>query len=288
MNEEHRIHQNFQGWRLTLVMGVAAAVLLYYMANLFNLQIVEGVNYVELADENRITEINIPTQRGVIYDRNGFVLARNVASFNVVITPALLPADEGAIQNIYRELSPLVGVPVSTGEPTAEEILLFKPCDNELGIAQIVFIQDTNAPYAGVPVSCDVSQEVAMRVREMVSDWPGVSVEVESVRDYPTGELTTEIIGFLGPIPAALEEEYRDLNFVPNRDKVGYAGVEFSLQEALGGANGFRVVEVDVAGQELRDLETPLEPVAGNNIELTIDTRLQALAKNVVKKELAG
>jgi penicillin-binding protein 2 len=288
VNEEHRIHQNFQGWRLTFVIGLAGAVLLYYMANLFQLQILEGADYIARADENRITEINIPTQRGVIYDRNGFVLARNVASFNVVVTPALLPLDEGAIQNIYRELSPLLGVPVSTGELTDEEARLFKPCDNELGITQIVLIQDSNAPYTGVPVSCDVSQEVAMRVREKGTDWPGVSVEVESVRDYPTGELTSEIIGFLGPIPAALEEEYRDLRFVPNRDKVGYAGVEFSLQEELGGANGIRVVEVDVAGQELRDLETPVDPVAGNNIELTIDTRLQSLSKNIVKKELAG
>lgn len=288
MNEEHKLHQNFQGWRLTFVIGLAVVVLLYYVANLFNLQVIQGADYVARADENRITEINIPTQRGVIYDRNGFVLARNVASFNVVITPALLPVDEGAIQNIYRELSPLIGVPVSSGELTDEQVRLFKPCDNDLGITQIVFIQDTNAPYTGVPVSCDVSEEIAMRVREKTSDWPGVTVEVDSVRDYPTGELTSEVIGFLGPIPASLEEEYRNLNFVPNRDKVGYAGVEFSLQEELGGSNGLRVVEVDVAGQELRDLETPMEPVAGNNLELTIDTRLQALAKNVVKKELDG
>ncbi len=127
MNEEHRIHQNFQGWRLTFVIGLAAAVLLYYMANLFQLQIIDGADYIARADENRITEINIPTQRGVIYDRNGFVLARNVASFNVVVTPALLPLDEGAIQNIYRELSPLLGMPVSTGELTDEDARLFKP-----------------------------------------------------------------------------------------------------------------------------------------------------------------
>ncbi len=56
----------------------------------------------------------------------------------------------------------------------------------------------------------------------------------------------------------------------------------------MGGSNGLRVVEVDVAGQELRDLETPIDPVSGNNIELTIDTRLQALSKNIVKKELNG
>jgi penicillin-binding protein 2 len=64
--------------------------------------------------------------------------------------------------------------------------------------------------------------------------------------------------------------------------------VEFTLQDELGGKNGLRVVEVDVAGQELRDLEPPIEPMAGNNVELTIDTRLQSIAKNAVKTELAG
>ena len=74
-----------------------------------------------------------------------------------------------------------------------------------------------------------------------------------------------------------LEEEYRDLGFVPNRDKVGYAGVEASLNDILAGRNGERIVEVDVAGKEIRDLEPPVEPVPGNNIKLTIDTgfRLQ-------------
>lgn len=288
MNENQRVHTNFEGWRLTLVIAIAAIVFLYYVVNLFNIQIIRGDEFIARAEENRITELNIPAQRGVIYDRNGFVLARNVASFNVVITPALLPADEGAIQNIYRELSPLVGVPVSTGELDDESVRLFKPCDTDLGISQIVFIQDTNAPYDGVPIVCDVDQKIAMHVREKANDWPGVSVEVESVRDYPTGELTAEVIGFLGPIPASLEEEFRAQGFIPNRDKVGYAGVEFSLQELLGGNNGLRVVEVDVAGKELRDLEPPVDPVAGNNLELTIDTRLQSLAKNVVKKELAG
>lgn len=289
MNGEKTLHQNYEGWRLWIVMGLGVLVFMYFIANLFDLQIVRGEAYLARAEENRITNVNIPTQRGVIYDRNGFVLARNVASFNVVITPASLPADAGDIQKIYRELSLLVGVPVNNGDLNDETtVRLFKPCDTELGITQIVYIQDTNAPYEAVPIACDVEQEIAMRVREKVSDWPGVTVEVASVRDYPTGELTSEVIGFLGPIPALLEQEYRSLGFVPNRDKVGYAGVEFTLQEMLGGTNGLRVVEVDVAGKELRDLEAPIEAEAGNNIELTIDTRLQAIAKNAVKKHLKG
>lgn len=64
-------------------------------------------------------------------------------------------------------------------------------------------------------------------------------------------------MGFLGPIPALFEEEYRDKGFIPNRDKIGYPGVEDSLQDILAGRNGLRVVQIDVAGQELRNLEPP-------------------------------
>ena len=221
MNGEKTLHTHFEGWRLWIVMGLGALVFMYFVASLFDLQIVRGEGYLARAEENRITTVNIPTQRGVIYDRNGYVLARNVASFNVVITPASLPADAGDIQRIFRELSNLIGVPVNNGELNDETVRLFKPCDTVLGISQIVYIQDTNAPYEAVPIVCDVEQEIAMRVREKASDWPGVSVDVSSVRDYPTGEMTSEVIGFLGPSPALLEQEYRSLGFVPNRDKVG-------------------------------------------------------------------
>jgi penicillin-binding protein 2 len=102
---------------------------------------------------------------------------------------------------------------------------------------------------------------------------------VEPIREYPTGSTTAEIIGFLGPIPASLEDQYRQAGFVPNRDKVGYAGVESSLNDILAGTNGKRVVEVDVAGKQIRDIGTPIDPVPGKNVELTIDTRLQAAAK---------
>ena len=73
----------------------------------------------------------------------------------------------------------------------------------------------------------------------------------------PTGSLTASIIGFLGPIPAIEEDYYRSMGFVPNRDKVGYAGVELSFQNLLAGVNGHRVVEWDIAGQILDDLVPP-------------------------------
>jgi penicillin-binding protein 2 len=275
-----------EGWRLRVVSILVLTLFAYYAYRLFTLQVLEGESYAAQATENRTTRISVPAQRGIIYDRNGVVLARNVPSFNVVITPANLPGllpfglDEvvpGEIQEVYRQLSRLVDVPVSSG--TVDENTVFTPCLSDLGIKQIVYIGDTTSPYDPVRVKCNIAESIARQIQERSADLPGVSIEVEPVRDYPTGELTAEIIGFLGPVPANQEGYYREKGFVPGRDKVGYAGVENTLQDILGGTNGERYVEVDVAGKELRELSEPVDAIAGNNVTLTIDIRLQMAAR---------
>jgi penicillin-binding protein 2 len=253
---------------------------------LFTIQIVSAQEYIAQADENRISDVSLPSQRGIIYDRNGYILAQNIPSYNVTITPAYLPVDGGEVQEIYRELSDLIDVPVSNGEINETTVRAFTPCQTDLGINEIVTIQDTNAPYTAVSIKCNIDEKTAMIIKEKESEWPGVGIEIQPVRDYPTGSLTADIIGFLGPVPAALKEEYEAKGFVAGRDKVGYAGVELSLQDILGGTNGMREVEVDVAGQVLRDLEAPIDPIAGNNVQLTIDTRLQAAAQAALVGEI--
>jgi penicillin-binding protein 2 len=282
MNNSSTSHRDVVSQRPRVFYLLIILIFGYYAIRLFNLQIVHGSEYLAKADDNRTETISLPAQRGVIYDRNGYVLARNVPSYNVSITPANLPADEGTTQEIYRQLSALIDIPVSNGEINEESVRLFKPCETDLGITQVVYIADTNAPYDPVSIKCDVDETTAMTIMEKSKDWPGVSVQVNAVREYPTGWLTSEVIGFLGPIPASLEEEYRAEGYIPGRDKVGYAGVEYSLQDILGGKNGERTVEVDVAGQVLRDLESQIEAVPGNSVRLTIDTRLQMAAKTAL------
>jgi penicillin-binding protein 2 len=279
-------------WRINVIFYLIAAVMGFYLIRLFDLQILQRNIYLEQAEENRITNISVQTERGIIFDRNGVILARNIPSYNVIITPADLPGDPteyplpGAIEEIYRDLSLLIDIPVQNGVLNDDTVRTFSPCQTDFGITEIVIIGDTNAPYDPVRIACDVDQDTAMIISERASDWPGVEIEIEPIREYPTGELSSEIIGFLGPIPAAIEEEYRDLGFIPDRDKIGYAGVEASLNDTLAGRNGLRVVEVDVAGQEIRDLEPPIAPVPGNNIRLTIDSRLQAATKAALVGEI--
>jgi len=310
MNDSQKAGSPLEAWRLLVVSVLVLALFVYYAFRLFDLQVVQGSTYVNQSEENRTTRISDPTQRGIIYDRNGIVLARNVASYNVTVTPAFLPEvlpityEEpvaGSVQEIYRRLSELLDMPVTAGAVMEdgemvlpeEKVKVFKPSETDLGIKEIVYIQDTTAPYDPVRIKCGVDESVAMRVRELAADMPGVNIEVQPVRDYPTGELTAEIIGFLGPIPAnqpdinlMLENYYREKGFVPNRDKVGYAGIENSLQDILGGTNGERYVEVDVAGKELRNLIEPVDPVPGNNVRLTIDLRLQQAAREALVYEI--
>jgi penicillin-binding protein 2 len=275
---------HFEPWRLSVVYGIVFLALAALLARLLTLQVFGKQEWVDQAIENYTREISVPAARGIIYDRNGYILARNMASYNVLITPANLPDDEADIQRIYREVSNMTGIPVSSG--TLEEAKLFAPCVEGPGIAQLVELGDSLAPYTPVKIKCNISEDLARRISEKAVDWPGVSIEVEPIRDYPTGSLTANMIGFLGPIPASLEEELRAQGFVPNRDKIGYAGAEASMQAILAGKNGKRVVQVDVAGKELRNLEPPVAPVPGHNVKLTIDTRLQAAAEASLMEEI--
>jgi len=173
--------------------------------------------------------LNIPSLRGIILDGNNVILARNVPSYNVVITAADLPDDIGEIQEIFRQLSELINLPVNQSEITPENP--YVPCISDHGIAQIAEYGASSKPYDPVRVKCDIDETIAKIIEERAVDWPGIGIEIQPLREYPTGSLTASFTGFLGPIPANQEEYYVEKGFVPNRDKVGYAGLELQYQD---------------------------------------------------------
>jgi len=286
MNVFPQQNKKFEKWRYVVLYILVATIFGYYLLRLFDIQILQGADFIAQADENRTQIINEAAVRGTIYDRNGYVLAENVPSYNVVVIPGYLPEDEGDIQRIYRDLSELIDLPVSLGDTDEETVRNFTPCYTNLGITEVIYIATTNWPYESTELKCDVSKEVAMTVLENSEEWPGIDVEITPVRSYPTGNLTSEIVGFLGPIPAALEEYYVDLGFVANRDKVGYAGVEQTLNDILAGTNGITEVEVNVSGEIIRNLSEPEDPIPGSDVYLTIDTRLQSVAREALISEI--
>lgn len=260
---------------------VIALALLGAAYQLVRLQITGFDAFAERALDNRQQRLTLPAPRGVVYDRNGVLLAQNVPAISVSITPALLPEDAGRLAELYARLSELTGVPISTppldaGNASGNRIGDDSPSP---GIQELVFLQETNAPYRPVVIAPDLSREKALVLGAELRSLPGVQLEVRALRDYPTGALTAHVVGYMGPITEDQSDYYVNLGFDPARDRIGYAGIENRMQDVMAGRNGYKEVEVDVAGRELRTLGEGQAPVPGQSVVLTIDVRLQAAAE---------
>ena len=267
-------------WRLNVTYAAIIVLLAVFIGRLLRLQLLEGEAYRLLADENRFSRITIPAARGVIYDRNGFQLVRNIPSYRILITPALLPDSDAEKDAIYRRLSQATGIPIDRpGEPAA-------PCIAGRGIRQFVEEGDTNKPFNAWPIACDVDEETARILRGQQADMQGVCVVGFHLREYTTDHMTAAMVGYLGPIPASLADQLRALYFEPDRDKIGYSGIEATYQDILTGQNGVKLVERDNAGQILREVGTVNQPIAGYSLRLTIDTRLQAVAETALRTRM--
>jgi penicillin-binding protein 2 len=266
---------------VTLMAAVAMLV-----ARLLQLQFVKHEGYVAQAEENRITLVSDPAPRGVIYDRRGVQLVRNIPSFAVTITPADLPDSEAQTEAIYTRLAKLLQMPIVVPGSTPQA-----PCTPGRGIRDLVEEGEGFAPYEPVKIRCDIDKVVALIIREEAAQMPGVEVIVEPLRDYPTGSLTSTLIGYMAPIPDPQDAPltysyYTSRGFLPGRDRIGVSGIEASMQDILAGQNGNLVVEEDVAGKALRVMGVETETVPGLNLQLTIDVRLQAAAEGALRQRI--
>ena len=275
-------------WRTGTLYGLMAISIIAFTGQLLRLQVIEHEELTALAIENRQARINAPAQRGVIYDRNGTILAHNIPSYDVIITPAELPEDDLRLQEIYQRIATITGAPINTppldaGDASSNRIGEDAPPP---GITEVVFLQESLAPYESVVVAPGVSRKVALTLSEELRNLPGVGIQITPMRDYPTGALTAHVIGYMGPITAAVQDFYAERGFDASRDKIGYSGVEAFMQDTLAGQNGSKLIEQDVAGLELRVIGEVTNPTPGRSIMLTIDTQLQAITEAALRQRM--
>jgi penicillin-binding protein 2 len=299
--------------RLILLRGIFVVILALLLIRVYWLQRTQGVELQTLAEENQLARLLIDAPRGVMFDRDGEPLAVNEPSFNVTITPAFLPDDPAEREAIFKRLSLLTGVPVtntlqqedllaaadpglvSTYSRLAE--LYDAPVEDTLDATGIVpalpdsieAIVDrfSFAPYLPAPIKTNLPITLAYTIEQESVFLPGVRVVEEPVRRYPSGEFTSHLIGFMGPIP---NENWLDLGYQRD-DRVGWSGLESSMEIELSGQKGERQIEQDWTGRELRQLGSTIEPVDGQNLHLTIDVDLQekafAILQEVIERRRA-
>jgi penicillin-binding protein 2 len=269
----------FQGWRLTLLQAIMFGVFLVFSVRMYDLQVLRGQEFQDASDENRLSEIPLPADRGVIFDRYNRSLAKNVPAFNVTVIPAALPSDAKEELDIFNRLSALVNVPPTIAAANASGRAI-------RSIEELVDEGNRIAPFRPVVIAQDVDFHVALQVKEESITLPGVEIQAISVREYPTGALTAHLIGYMAPISAEEAEQLIAQGYNPAYDRTGVDGIEYFLETQLSGQRGRETREVDVAGEVIKKIQR-IDPVPGQNIRLTIDVELQEAAENALKNRIA-
>src|ERR1700690_2179971 len=208
-----------------LVVGLVFSVL---GARLFYLQVDQGSYYTGLADSNRIVAQEIPSTRGLIYDRNGTALVSNVPTYAVQVLAANVPLDQRPA--VVARLSLLLGLSTSTINQTID--------------------RDPGARFNEVTIAGDVPEDVARIISEQHLQLPGVSVIVQSQRDYLYGPLVSQVVGYTGAVSASDLQRLSSEGYLSD-DQIGKAGVEAEYEALLRGQYGTEQDERDALGQDL-------------------------------------
>ena len=249
-----------------IIGGLQTAFIAGLAVRMRKLQVEDASEYRLLADENRINIRLIAPARGEIYDRNGKVIARNEQSFRITI----VKEDAGDIEQTLYSLSNLIKISQNDAKRVIEEI-------------------ERSAPFLPVTVRDQLSFEEIARIATNSPTLPGVSVEEGLSRVYPLTQTYAHVVGYVGPVS---DNDLNDGNEsnpllkIP-RFQVGKVGIERQFEGVLRGSAGVMKVEVNALGRVMRNLDRK-EGKPGNNIQLTVDTELQAYIQARLGSESAS
>jgi penicillin-binding protein 2 len=264
------------------VVGLAMLVSVFFVVlafRLWYLQVLTSEEYTNTAQATQTRSTKIPAQRGVVYDRNGEVLANNAPALNATVVPSAISRDK------VGELADLL------------------KADKKTVLDRYDAAIDSGNQYSPMLVKENASREDVMYVSERTEEFNGLVINDDYIRNYPNGELAAHVLGYTG---AVNEQELGSDTFsgLDNDAVVGKSGVELEYEKALRGQSGKREYNVDAMGrqvavrqadgqrsdggdEQIPELGKPArttDPTPGEDLKLTLDLNLQ----KTMEKELDG
>jgi penicillin-binding protein 2 len=249
--------------RRALVLGGGQLALFGALAGrLYYLQVVAADEYALLADENRINHRLLPPERGRILDRHGVPLARNSPTYRVLIIREQITDLRATLDALSR----LIALP-------------------EERIQEVIADAKVRRPFVPITVREDLNWTEVSRVSIHSPDLPGVTVVSGLLREYPAGDITAHVLGYVGPV-AEQELSGEPLLELPEF-RIGKNGIEKVYDLALRGRAGLSRFEVNALGREIKQLyRQDGEP--GGDVGLTIDLDLQRYAHERLSAEASA
>jgi penicillin-binding protein 2 len=243
--------------RMLVASIVVAFLFAALLVKLINLQVTQYDYFAARADGNRLHSQYVPPARGLIYDRSGELLADNQPIFNLSVVRERVDDIEATLEL----LSSLIRLAPEDVEQFRERLMRRR------------------VPFSSVPLRYVLTEEEKARVSVNAHRLPGISIEPQFVRSYPTGELNAHAIGYVSEINReeldSFDEDVRE-NY-GGTNHIGKTGIERTYETLLHGEVGYEVVEKNNRGQVMRRLERT-DPIAGKNLTLYLENRLQRVA----------
>ncbi len=257
--KDDRSEKEIFAHRAVLASLFVLSLMLVLAGRMFFLQVTEHDVYATKSDNNRVQLKSVAPIRGLIFDRNGVLLAENLPSHSLTVVIE-------RVENIDETLAlidTLVGL-------TVEEKSKF-----------LKRVNQWRRPYEAIPIKFKLSEIAIAKLMVNNPFLIGVQVEAELIRHYPQGADFAHVLGYVGQIN---EREKKRLD--PSRYKatrrIGKIGVERYYEDLLHGEPGYQKVETNAQGRVLKVLERQ-SPVPGRNLMLNIDSVLQKKAYDAFK-----
>jgi penicillin-binding protein 2 len=245
-----------------IIFAIVITILLFFVITfrMVDLQLFHYSHYQTLSNKNRITLQPIKPNRGLIYDRNGNILAENIPSYSIEIIAERI----NDIDSILAMISSLIEISQNDLERFNKE---YPP----------------RLRFLPIPLRSNLSIEEVSRLSVELYKMPGVEIESRLARYYPYGELTAHSVGYVGKISEAdLRYISRD-NYIATRN-IGKTGIERTYEQILHGLVGTQQVEVNAVGRKLRILAEE-SPIPGQNIITNLDIGLHKVAIDAFGEE---
>jgi len=234
-----------------LVVAVCLVLLLLRFAWL---QVIAHEEYTAKSESNRIRMRAIAPPRGLIFDRNGLLLAENQLAYRLELVPEQARKIEGGIDAIWERLSQIVAL-------------------DEDARGDFEKSRKQHRHFEGVPIKLRLSEEEVARINVALFRLPGILISPYLTRQYPYGPEFAHVLGYVGRI--SVDDLQRlDVKRYEGTSYIGKTGIEAYYEPILHGIPGYERVEVDAAGRTVRVLKRVL-PKAGKNLVLSVDADLQ-------------
>lgn len=243
--------------RMWVAIVLAIILTIILIARLFYLQIIQKDLYTTLSRENQFNLIPIEPNRGLIYDRNGVLLAENIPIYNLEI----IPERAGNLKQTIAALRNIV-------EISDEDILQFQKDLRQ------------HRPYESVPLKIRLTDEEVARLYVNLYKFPGVAINARLMRYYPLGASMNSVVGYVGRINEQDLLNIDSANYAGS-NYIGKLGIEKYFEPQLHGTVGYQQVEINANGRVVRTLKR-IPTIPGDNLYLTIDSNLQIAAEKAM------